>query len=454
MKRICIVSGDGHAGTRVADYRDYMPARYHGALKEVEQEERDFLLVTAGQSRFPEEALAVIDDRSAIRSGGQSGGWDPARRVREMDQEGVVAEIIHQGHQHASMPFFSITNRPRPPELRQVGAEAYHRWLAEHMAATGGRAFGVADPGPCHDMNAAVRELRWVADHGFVSVGVPGVVADSALPPLYDAHFDPFWAACQELGLVPSIHAGWGLEQGLFFRFADMMTGGQSIEQAARDGKFLAMGEELKKSRRSPNALGMQPRRAMWQLMLGGVFDRFPGLKLALTEIRAEWIPATLAYLDASVAESGVRIAHSPGEYFRRNCYVTPSSPKIEEIAMRHDIGVDRFIFGTDYPHPEGTWPNTREWLKTIFTGVEESEARMILGENAIDCYNLDRGKLLAIAERIGPLPDQILIRDYQPDAAMIADFDRRANFKVPPEEVDLAVLGELVSEDCRQLAG
>src|SRR5690606_41557845 len=63
-----------------------------------------------------------------------------------------------------------------------------------------------------------------------------------------------------------------------------------------------------KQGRLSPNALGMQPRRAMWQLMLGGVFDRYPRLKLAMTEIRAEWLPETLDILDAKLAASGTRI--------------------------------------------------------------------------------------------------------------------------------------------------
>lgn len=453
MNNICIVSGDGHAGARVADYKPYLASKHHEALAQVEQEERDFLLVTAGQSRFPEEALEAIDERDAIRSGGQSGGWDPIRRLREMDAEGVAAEVIHQGHQHASMPFFSITNRQYPPELRQAGAEAYHRWLADHMAATGGRALGVADPGPCHDMKATVAELRWLADHGFVSVGVPGIVADKALPPLYDEYYEPFWTACSELGLVLSIHAGWGLEQGLFFRFADMMSGGQSIEEAARDGRFLQMGEDLKKDRRSPTALGMQPRRAMWQLMLGGVFDRHPELKLTLTEVRAEWLPATLQYLDEKVSRSSMSFSKSPTQYFREHCYVTPSSPKVEEIAMRHDIGVDRFLFGSDYPHPEGTWPNTRAWLRTTLAGVPEAEARLILGENAIACYGLDRGRLMTIAERIGPTPEAILTEGEPASERMVQDFDRRANFKVPPEQVDLTALGSLVEEDLEQLA-
>lgn len=453
MSKICIVSGDGHAGPKVAEFKTYLESKYWENLKDAEQEEREFLLVTEGQSRFTDEQLDAIDSRNAIRSGGQSGAWDPTRRVQEMDAEGVVAEIIHQGHQNSTMPFFSITNRPHPPELRAAGAKAYHRWLADHMAQTDGRAFGVAEPGPCIDIKETVKDLPWLIENGFVSVGVPGGIKDETLPPLYDSYYEPFWSACEELGLVLSVHAGWGFPQGVFFGFMEMMTGGQSIEEAAKEGKFIELGEQLKNSRRSPNAIPQESRRALWQLMLGGVFDRHPNLKLAFTEIRAEWVPATLKYLDEKLPQSGATLKLKPSEYFQRNCYVAPSSTKIEEVGMRYDIGVDRFMFGTDYPHPEGTWPNTWDWLRTVFSNIPESEARKILGENAIECYNLDHTKFMAIAEKIGPNPNDILGPSHHVDEKFIEDFDRRAGFKVPVEEVSLSLLENLVEEDLSGMA-
>lgn len=453
MDKLCIISGDGHAGAPVADYKPYMPSKYWPDLKRAETEEREFKLVTEGQSHFPEEALAVADTRGVIRGGGQSGAWDPARRLREMDAEGVVAEVIHQGHQFATMPFYSIVNRPHSAELRMVGAQAYHRWLADHMAQTNGRTFGVADPGPCTDMPATLRELQWLADNGFVSVGVPGNVADKALPPLYHSYYEPFWTFCEELDLSLSIHAGWGLEQGLFFKFAEAMTGGESIEEAAKDGKFIAMGEALKNSRRSPNALGMEPRRAMWQLMFGGVFDRHPRLKLVMTEIRAEWLPATLNYLDAQFEHfNGQRPRKKPSQYFAEHCYITPSSPKVEEIQMRHDIGVSRLMFGSDYPHPEGTWPNTWQWLATIFDGVPDGEMRQILGGNAIEAYGLDRAKMMRIAEDIGPTPEEVRASLASVSPALINDFDRRGLFKVPPEVVETHKIDQLLRQDLASL--
>ena len=78
------------------------------------------------------------------------------------------------------------------------------------MVESNGRLFGIADPGPCLDLDDTVQELHWLAEHGFVGVAPPGNVADPSLPPLTSRHWDPFWAACEQLGLVLTVHAAFG----------------------------------------------------------------------------------------------------------------------------------------------------------------------------------------------------------------------------------------------------
>ena len=80
---------------------------------------------------------------------------------------------------------------------------------------------------------------------------------------------------------------------------------------------------------------------------------------------------------------------------------------------MRHEIGVETISFGRDYPHPEGTWPHTREWLRDAFAGVPEDELRLMLGENAIRFFGLDRDRLAEIAKRIGPTVEEITRRRW-----------------------------------------
>ena len=100
-------------------------------------------------------------------------------------------------------------------------------------------------------------------------------------------------------------------------------------------------------------------------------------------------------------------------------------------------------MFGHDYPHSEGTWPNTFDWLRDALQGVPENEVRSILGENAVRCYSLDGAALTRIAERIGPRPEDILGDNGRVDPALIANFEQRAGYERSFEDVDTDRLAE-----------
>jgi predicted TIM-barrel fold metal-dependent hydrolase len=399
--------------------------------------------------------MEQFDRRGAMANGGEAGSYDIAVRIAEMDTEGVACDIVHSGTQSAPPLWYGAANHEYSPELRFAGVQAYHRWLADFMAASDGRLFGVAEPGPCLDVDATVKELAWLAANGFVSVGVPGITADPALPPLHDRYYDPIWAACADLGLVLSVHAGWGAPQGAVYRFFDLI-GAKVAEMGGeldREQIEKLLTSELDNSMDSPLRLDIGPRRVMWHLMLGGAFDRHPGLKLALTEIRADWLPPTLAALDALAAGGagsapGAGLSMTPTQYFRRHCAIAPSSIHRSEIEMRHDIGIDQLLFATDYPHHEGTWPNTKDWIVDSMASVPETEARQILGENAIAFYGLDRSKLAAIADRIGFDSSEVLGGPFEVDVSLVGHFHKRAGYTRPADPIDTAMLERIFTND------
>lgn len=449
MQKLLIVSADSHVGGRMADYADFIDPGYREALHQLaEVEEPEYLAMFGPFSTFTDKDLAIMDTRQAIRTGGVEGGWNVQRRLREMDAEGIAAEIVHPGHQGASMPFFGQVNKPYPADYRMAGARAHHRWLAHCITQANGRIHGVGDPGPCLDMDETVDELRWIAENGFVSVAVPGNIADDALPPLYDRYYDPFWRACVEHSLVLSVHAGWGAKQGAFFDFAKHISPDGNIASVLGAGNVSAMTDALRDAEYSPFALNIGPRRIFWQLLLGGVFDRFPALRLAFTEIRADWVPATLAFLDKKFNAERPEIKRKPSEYFSLHCYVGPSSTRPSEIAIRSEVGLEKMMFGVDYPHPEGTWPNTHDWLRTILGDLSETEISRFLAGNAIECYGLDRPHLLEIAQKIGPDPKMLLQGAAKVDPRIIQHFNIRSDYGAPVEEVDLIELGAAVQED------
>jgi predicted TIM-barrel fold metal-dependent hydrolase len=148
-------------------------------------------------------------------------------------------------------------------------------------------------------------------------------------------------------------------------------------------------------------------------MIWGGVFERYPKMKAAVTEGTSIWAPELLSLMDHRYGEhhftaklgTGYRAAMSmkPSEYFHRNIMIGSSCMPRREAEMRHEIGIGNMMWGTDYPHPEGTWPITRKMMVETFHGLPEAEIEQMLGGNAAAFYGFDTGKLLPLAARIGP---------------------------------------------------
>jgi hypothetical protein len=94
-----------------------------------------------------------------------------------------------------------------------------------------------------------------------------------------------------------------------------------------------------------------------------------------------------------------------PSEYFDRNCAIGASNTRRRELARRYEIGVGNLMWGNDFPHPEGTWPHTREWLRNAFHDIPVDETAAMLGANCAELYGFDQVALRPLADRIGPSP-------------------------------------------------
>jgi hypothetical protein len=142
-----------------------------------------------------------------------------------------------------------------------------------------------------------------------------------------------------------------------------------------------------------------------------------------------------------------------PSEYWQTNCLTSLSFVHRAEVAMRREIGVETIAFGRDYPHSEGTWPNTKAWLSDAFAGVAEDELRLMLGENAIRVLSLDRPRLAEIASRIGPTVDEVSRPETLFDPRLIRQFDARGGYLKPAEgDQKIAEIDEMLGVDLRQV--
>ena len=158
--------------------------------------------------------------------------------------------------------------------------------------------------------------------------------------------------------------------------------------------------------------------RALWFLLWSGKFEQFPDMKFVVTECGAFWAAdllwtSDIAYDREHAAKKlGSQLTDNlprrPSEYFDQNCFIGASNTRRRELARRHEIGVGNIMWGNDFPHPEGTWPHTKEWLRNAFWDLPVDDTRAILGGNAAACYRFDPEALAPLVERIGPTIDEL----------------------------------------------
>jgi predicted TIM-barrel fold metal-dependent hydrolase len=293
------------------------------------------------------------------------------------------------------------------PRLAWAGARAHNRWLEEFCATNPPRRAGVALVPVTHGVDEAVREIEDLAGKpGIKGILIPTMWHDQ--PSYGHPSYDPVWAACAEAGLVVHTHSGE----------ADMASYNENMAQFMLEVAFWT-------------------HRALWQLLLAGKFDQFPGLRYAPVECGSWWVGDLLFKTDVMFGGTNWKvkkmssqtkgtIQRLPSEYFGTNVFIGASAMSKPEIRRRYVNGVDALMWGTDYPHPEGTWPNTATRLATDFREVPVEETRLLLGLNAVRCYDLDLDALSTIAADIGPTPTQLhqdLDRRTAPDAIRRARF-------------------------------
>ena len=110
----------------------------------------------------------------------------------------------------------------------------------------------------------------------------------------------------------------------------------------------------------------------------------------------------------SSATQLTANMSMRPSEYFDRNCFIGASNIVRVEMARRYEIGVQNLCWGNDFPHPEGTWPHTREFLANVFCDIPHDETAAMLGTNAAEVYGFDADALQPLVDRIGPTPDEL----------------------------------------------
>jgi hypothetical protein len=237
MDNLLIVSLDSHAQMPPEAWPKYLPKRYHEYLDSLREELEMFKeVINIFTSRVTSQ-LDVFDREGAYQKGGFKGIYDLDIRLAEMDREGVAAEFVYNGDPRICGLFFQSSNQVYPLDACQAGVRAYHRWLFDAFGAAQDRLFliGLIGHAPWRNLDEALEELDWIADHGYAGVSVPGFTTYLGQPPLFDSYWDPFWARCQERNLALWLHAGYGEQQGALGR--EVMRISKQIKQSGGGGE-------------------------------------------------------------------------------------------------------------------------------------------------------------------------------------------------------------------------
>jgi predicted TIM-barrel fold metal-dependent hydrolase len=378
--RYTVISADCHAGADLLEYRAYLDPVY--------------------RDDFDRWAATYVNPYQDLTEPEAERNWNSDRRNADLDREGVAGEVIYP---NTVPPFFPRGSLAAPaPETaeeldyRGAGLRAHNRWLADFCSRSPERRAGVGQI-LLNDLDRAVEAVKEIASLGLRGgVLLPGVVPGSGIPPLYAEHWEPLWSACEEHGVVVNHHGG----------------NAGPLPEDEWGSAFAVWVYET----------SWWAHRILWHLILNGTLERHPGLTLVLTEQGSGWVPAVLDSLDvtaARYARAGSAIArfagpsagalpHRPSEYWQRQCYVGASFMRRAEVAQRDGIGLDRIMWGIDYPHYEGTYPYTREALRFSFHDIPPAQLHPILGRTAAQVYGFDLDALAPLVERIGPTEEEV----------------------------------------------
>jgi predicted TIM-barrel fold metal-dependent hydrolase len=241
--------------------------------------------------------------------------------------------------------------------LQLALARAYNDWVTEVFASHPTR-FAAAAVIPMHDIPAACAEAGRVARAGLRTLFLPCRVEGR---PYNDPAYDAFWTVAQDTGLPLTFHAGTGHEPRI-----ERGPGGAVINYilgAQADGCHVVC-----------------------YLTMSGVLERFPRLQFVTVETGSAWLAWVMTSMDEIHEKHRMwatpRLAQRPSDYVRRQGHVTFQNDPVG-VHNRAFTGVEALLWGSDYPHPEGTWPRSREAVEEQMRGVPEAEKRRMLGDTA-----------------------------------------------------------------------
>lgn len=290
----------------------------------------------------------------AARSDRMPGASDLEGRLAAMDASGIDAALLFP---QRAMGMFALDDRA----LMVRCFTAYNRWLADFCGRSGGRLKGVAVLPTVDDPAATAAYLALLTDLGFTAFMLPGRLRGKKYG---DPEMAPLWEAIEASGLLLAFHTS----------------------ETPDDNGPGGLGAYL--------TVQFQPFRKLWgYLVFSGLLDRYPGIRILFAEGGISWIPSALEHSDQIwrdfADDLNPRLPLAPSHYWHRQCYATFMDDPLG-LEQVDRIGIDRVLWSSDYPHPEGTGARTGAVVASVVDRFGPEAAARIVGGTAAELLGFD----------------------------------------------------------------
>jgi predicted TIM-barrel fold metal-dependent hydrolase len=354
-----VFSADAHVNEPRGFYEERLPAPLRD--RALRTERRDGFLVMVGENQEIHR-MQLADGNSAQYDNQASekrvGGFDIELRLKDMARDGVDAELV--------FPQLGTLVYMLSRELALAHVQIYNDWCIGHFKSHPETFVPVAAL-PAADPAETLAEVKRVAALGYRAAMMP--VETPAEAPGYNSDkWDPVWDAVQTARLPICLHVSTGSKP------IQMRGAGAAVMNYVR--------------------LGLKAQDAVGLFVCGGALDRFPGLNIVTVEAGASWLIGMAEHMDEAYKQHyhyvRPKLSMLPSELMRRQVKATFQYDRAAVLA-RATTGYECLLFATDYPHMEGTFPNTRKVIDDLFRGVDipEAEKAAILGGNAAQLFRL-----------------------------------------------------------------